>query len=124
MSAINRTVVIVGASDREDRYSYKALKMLHQHKFKVIPVHPTLQTIHGISVKSSLDQIDEPVDTVTIYVGPQRLPPLVPSIKKLSPRKVVFNPGTESPQIEEELTSQGIEVIEGCTLVMLRSGQF
>jgi len=37
---------------------------------------------------------------------------------------VVFNPGTESPAVQERLDDAGIDWLEACTLVMLRSGQF
>lgn len=124
MEPKERTVVILGASNREDRYSYKAFKMLASHGFRVIPIHPALADIEGVKVKASLEDIDQEVDTVTLYVGPSRLPDLLSGIIRLSPRRVVFNPGTELPEAQEELKKRGIEVVEGCTLVMIRNGNF
>jgi hypothetical protein len=37
---------------------------------------------------------------------------------------VIFNPGTENQEFEEMLSNNGIEPIEACTLVMLRTGQY
>jgi uncharacterized protein len=37
---------------------------------------------------------------------------------------VVFNPGTENPDFEQKLEEAGIEALEACTLVMLRTGQY
>ncbi|MFP4163887.1 MAG: CoA-binding protein [Chitinispirillaceae bacterium] len=124
MEPNERTVVILGASNREDRYSYKAFRMLKEHGFRVVPIHPALSDIEGVEVKASLDYVDQKVDTVTLYVGPKRLPDLLPAIVSLSPRRVVFNPGTELPEAQEELKSKGIEVVEGCTMVMIRNGNF
>ncbi|MFW5813375.1 MAG: CoA-binding protein [Fibrobacterota bacterium] len=124
MEPKERTVVILGASNKEDRYSYKAFKMLQSYGFSVVPIHPVLSDIEGVGVKASLEDVDQEVDTVTLYVGPTRLPALLPGIIRLSPRRVVFNPGTELPEAQEELRRKGIEVIEGCTLVMLRNGNF
>ena len=42
----------------------------------------------------------------------------------LNPRRVIFNPGTENYDFMQQASNEGIEVVEGCTLVMLRSGQY
>ena len=63
-------------------------------------------------------------DTVTMYVGPARQQDLVEPIIALAPKRVIFNPGTENPVAYAQLQAAGIEVIEACTLVMLRTRQF
>jgi predicted CoA-binding protein len=75
-------------------------------------------------VVPSLRQVDAPVHTLTLYVGPERLLPLLDDIIHLHPRRVIFNPGTECPPLEERLHRHGIPFVQGCTLVMLRTGQF
>jgi hypothetical protein len=35
-----------------------------------------------------------------------------------------MNPGAENSALAAEAEQAGIEVVEGCTLVMLRTGQF
>jgi len=37
---------------------------------------------------------------------------------------VIFNPGAENPDLAERLRKQGVETLEACTLVLLRTGQF
>jgi len=37
---------------------------------------------------------------------------------------VIFNPGTESVLVQQRLDQAGIVWLEGCTLVMLRTGVF
>lgn len=121
-------VLIVGASDNPDRYSNKALHMLEEYGHKVHLVHPTLQSIEGHPVHSNIDiaiqTMGQPPDTITIYVNPQILAPLLPSLMAARPRRVIMNPGTEDQKTAELLKSQGIDVVMGCTLVMLRTNQF
>ena len=73
-------------------------------------------------------QQDQPVlkdiDTVTLYVGPANQEGLFAYLKALSPRRVIFNPGTENPDLERELETAGIQTEEACTLVLLHTGQF
>ena len=64
------------------------------------------------------------IDTVTLYIGPQRQPEWYDYILSLKPKRIIFNPGTENETFEQMAESKGIEVVEGCTLVMLRSYQY
>lgn len=118
-------VVIIGASDKPERYSYRALMMLGQKGHRVFPVHPRLGAIEGIKVFSSCSMIREPVDTVTLYVGPLTMTPaLIDEILVLRPRRIIVNPGTENSDFEGKAQQAGIKVVRGCTLVMLSTGQF
>jgi uncharacterized protein len=119
------TVVIIGASNKPDRYSYKALKMLQEYGHEIIAVHPTLQKIEEIAVISSLALLGpKKIDTVTLYVNPELLKKYQDDLIKLKPTRVIFNPGTEAAEIEAILEKHGIKTVRGCTLVMLRTGQF
>ena len=117
-------VAVLGASDKEDRYSFKALKMLQKHGHDPLPIHPKLKEIEGAQVYASLSAIDKEVDTLTMYVGPMRSAGMIDEILALHARRVIFNPGTENPELEEKLRLEGTEVIEACTLVMLSTGVF
>ena len=118
------TTAILGASDKPDRYSHRAFTMLREHGHKVIPVHPVLTEIEGIPVSPCLGDISEPVDTLTLYLRPQLSEPLAADIVALAPRRVIFNPGTESSSLEQKLRATGIETENACTLVLLQTGQF
>ena len=71
-----------------------------------------------------MTDIAEPVDTLTVYVNPKISGSKYENILKLKPRRVVFNPGAENSELAEKLKVAGFEVIEACTLVMLRTEQF
>lgn len=120
----NKNVVVLGASDKQDRYSYKALKLLKEHGYTVMPVHPVLDQIEGTPVYKNLSEISAEIDTITLYVNPEILKKHVDQIIRIHPRRVIFNPGTESEAIEKQLLELGINPLRACTLVMLRTGQF
>ena len=46
------------------------------------------------------------------------------NILNLKPRRVIFNPGSENYALVTKLKEAGIEVVQACTLVMLRTEQF
>jgi predicted CoA-binding protein len=124
MKQREQTVVVLGASADPERYAYRAVAMLKELGHRVIPVHPALAEVQGISVVRSLEEIGERVDTLTLYVGAARLAALIPAMVALRPGRVIFNPGTESAEVVAALDAAGIPWEEACTLVMLRTGQF
>jgi predicted CoA-binding protein len=119
-----QTVAVLGASHNPDRYSNMAVRRLRDAGHNVIPVNPALEEIEGFPVAKSLGDIVEPVDTLTLYVGPQRSLPMIDAILRLAPKRVIFNPGTESAELAAALDRANIPHVEACTLVMLQTGQF
>jgi hypothetical protein len=119
-----RRVVVLGASRRPESYSNRAVRRLLEQGFEVIPVHPLYEEVEGIPALRSLGEVRGPVDTLTVYVGPRNLEPLIEDIVKLRPGRVVLNPGTESQALEARLRAAGISYVEDCTLVMLAGGGF
>ena len=115
---------VLGASPKEDRYSFKAVRMLKEHGFTPVPVHPAGHTVDGLEGLKSLDEITDSIDTLTVYVSAKISSAEVEKILKLNPRRVIFNPGAENPELGKELEKAGIEVVEACTLVMLRTEQY
>ena len=119
---MKRTLVI-GASENPERYSYKATVMLKEYKHEVYAHGLKSGQITGTPIETTWPSAQE-FNTVTLYVGPQNQASYIPQILALKPGRVIFNPGTENAEFEEALHAAGIEVVEGCTLVMLRTGQF
>lgn len=120
----SQTVVVLGASPKVERYSNKAVRLLLEHGHTVLPVHPAVDVIEGLPVYTHLQDIEKPVDTVSMYLSPQLSAPLADELVEMNPQRVIFNPGTESPELQDKLCKAGIEVEEACTLVLLHSGQF
>ncbi len=120
----DHVVVVLGASPKAARYSNMAVRQLQAKGYRVIPVHPTADIIGDLPVAHSLRGIEEKVHTLTLYLGPLHSRGQIDDILALAPQRVIFNPGTESRQLEARLRAAGIECLHTCTLVMLRSGLF
>lgn len=118
------TVVVLGASPKEDRYSNRAVRMLLDYGYDVIPIHPVADAIHGVDVVASLEDLAESIDTVTVYLGAGRSSALADALVNIHPRRVIVNPGAENEELEQTLEQHGIVVEHACTLVLLQTGQF
>lgn len=121
MSNSKKTVVI-GASPNPSRYAYVATNRLKSAGHEVIPVGLRDGKIGEIQILKDFPKIED-VDTVTLYVGPKHQDYWKEYIFSLNPKRVIFNPGTES-DFEQELKAKGIETNEACTLVMLSVGNY
>lgn len=115
---------MLGASPKPERYSNRAIRLLLEHNHSVIPVHPAMDAIEGLPVCRTLSDITESVHTLTMYVSAVLSTPLAAEVLALRPERVIFNPGTENPELYGRLDEAGIPHEEACTLVLLNSGQF
>ena len=120
-----KKTAIIGATTNETRYAYKAAERLKNHKYEFVPIGIKKgkvfdEEILDLREKPSLNNID----TVTMYIGPQNQPEWYDYILSLKPNRIIFNPGTENCDFKILAEKKGIEVVEGCTLVMLGVGNY
>ena len=115
--------LVLGATDNPDRYAYRAVHSLQNHGHEVVPVGIRRGEVAGLPIHTNRPQ-EAGIDTVTLYVGPQNQPGWYDYILGLKPRRILFNPGTENPELEELAQKQGIRTEEACTLVLLSIGQY
>ncbi|MEP6699151.1 MAG: CoA-binding protein [Verrucomicrobiota bacterium] len=118
------TVAVLGASPKPDRYAYKAIELLQEYGHRPVPINPAFDQILGKKCYALIADVPDAVDTVTLYLGQARSTPLTDEIIKAKPRRIIMNPGAENDALAAKAREAGIEVVEGCTLVMLRSGTF
>lgn len=120
----DHVIVVLGASNKQDRFSNRAIRLLMEYGYHVIPVHPKLENIEGLVVKHELSNIPHQVDTLTMYVGCERSTNLIDEIVAMKPVRVIFNPGSECEALQSALYHNGIPFVHDCTLVMLEQGRF
>lgn len=120
---IMSNTLIIGASPNPMRYAYKAAHMLKAKGHRIINVGIKKGEVAGVAIEQP-GLLHEDVDTITLYVGEDIQHSYYDYILQTKPRRVIFNPGTENPELEELLKSNGIEPVEACTLVLLSTGQY
>lgn len=121
---MSTTVAVLGASSNPDRYSYQAVALLSELGYRVFPVHPSARPVAGVACLPSLEAIAEPIDTITVYLSAANSSPLIDEIVRCRPRRVILNPGAENAALTTRCREAGTQVLEACTLILLRTGQF
>lgn len=115
--------LVIGASEDPSRYANKAIRMLLDYEHEVLAIASRKGSVQGIVFHTEKVNF-EGVDTVTLYINPQIQTSYYSYIQDLKPRRVIFNPGTENQEFIEILQQVGVECVEACTLVMLRTNQY
>lgn len=122
--------MVLGASLKPDRYSHRAVIRLNSHNHPVIAVglrEGKIGDIEVITFDTALakaDALKENLETITLYLNPRRQEHYYNLILSLKPKRVIFNPGTENPELYALLNENNITSEVACTLVLLGTGQY
>ena len=118
-----KKTLVVGASLNPSRYSNMAIVRLVQKGYLVDAVGLKEGKIAGIAIKKGKVFFND-IDTVTLYINPDRQPEYYEYIISLNPKRVIFNPGTENPDFYLILENNSIDFEVACTLVLLSTNQY
>lgn len=118
------TVLLLGASENPMRYSHMATLMLLEYGHKPVLVGKSGIGVQGLPILRVVPKDLQRLDTITLYLNPLHQVAWYNTIISLKPGRVIFNPGTENPELMERLDAANIPYLQACTLVMLRAGQF
>lgn len=116
--------LLLGASTNTNRIAYRALNLLHAHGIPVYAVGRTPGQVGSIPIYTSLDGLKAPVDTLTLYLNPSNQREWYDAILRVRPRRILFNPGSENPELEALAQGVGIVTERACTLVLLSTDRY
>jgi len=119
----NKKTLVLGATPNEGRYANLAANRLVKHGHPIVNVGLKTGEVAGVSIEKP-EIIHTDIDTITLYVGPHNQPPLYDYILKTHPKRIIFNPGTENPELRSIANENGIKTDYACTLVLLSIGQY
>ncbi len=115
--------LVFGASTKKYRYSYRAVHLLALNGFEAVPVGLSEGEIDGIQILTGHPDIKN-IHTISMYVNKERQIEHYGYFLELKPKRIIFNPGTENPELTKLATEKGIKCENSCTLVLLSIGQY
>lgn len=118
-----KKTVVLGATPNPERYAFLAVRSLLRHRHAVVPVGSRPGNVDGQAIETGQPAVDD-VDTITLYLRDVNQRPYYDYILALRPKRIIFNPGTENSELEALAHKNDIEIVHGCTLVMLSTGQY
>lgn len=118
-----RATLVLGASPKPDRYSNRAVRHLAAYGHPVIAIGVRHGTIDAVPILTAIPTGTQ-VHTVVLYLSPANQARWRDEVLALRPQRIIFVPGAENPAFEEAAIAQGIEAVQGCTMVMLSVGTY
>ena len=119
----NKKTLVLGASSNPARYSYLAINSLQKKGHDVIAIGRRPGKVGDTEIETEHKDINN-IDTVTLYLNANNQKQYYDYILSLHPRRIIFNPGAENPELAELARQNSILPQEACTLVLLSTGQY
>jgi predicted CoA-binding protein len=120
---MSKTTLVLGASEKIERYSNMAIRKLVSKKNKVVAIGVKKGAVLDVNIETEKINFKE-IDTVTLYLNPHIQKDYYSYVLGLKPKRVIFNPGTENMEFIELLKENNIETEIACTLVLLSTNQY
>lgn len=113
-----KKVAVVGASEDRRKYGNKIVRDLSSKGFEVYPVNPKADSVEGIKSYKDIEELPKDIDLIVFVVPPEIGIQIAEKAMRLGFKRLWFQPGAGSKQIEDLLKSNGVEYSFGrCIMV-------
>ncbi|APG59963.1 CoA-binding protein [Christiangramia salexigens] len=120
---MKKKTLVLGASLKPNRYSNLAINRLVRHGQPAVAIGLRKGEVEGVEIYTEKFPFED-IHTITLYLNAKRQEEYYDYILSLNPNRVIFNPGSENPELYRLLKENGIRFENACTLVMLSSNQY
>ncbi|TYA71372.1 CoA-binding protein [Seonamhaeicola marinus] len=120
---MDKKTLVLGTSLKPNRYSNYAVQRLVAKKVETVAFGLRKGEVEGVTIDTELLPYED-IHTVTLYLNPKRQKAYYDYIVSLKPKRVIFNPGTENPELYGILKGHNIAFEASCTLVLLSTNQY
>ena len=118
-----KKTLIIGATTKPDRAAFKAIGLLVANGHSVIALGQNAGEVAGIKINTKAIPVTN-IDTISLYINPSRQRDYYNYIVEAKPKRVLFNPGTENPELYQLLELNNIKFEAACTLVLLTLNKY
>ncbi|MGN6604254.1 MAG: CoA-binding protein [Ginsengibacter sp.] len=119
----NKKTLVLGATTNPARYSFLAVNKLREEGHDVVAIGRHTGKVKDVEIISEEKPIED-LDTVTLYLNANNQKPYYNYILAQKPKRIIFNPGAENPELEQLAKEKNIATQQACTLVLLSTGQY
>jgi predicted CoA-binding protein len=119
----NKKTLVLGATTKPERYAFRAINALVEKGHTVLAIGQNTGEVAGVKIYTKAIPVKN-IDTITLYLNPARQRDYYNYIVEAQPRRVIFNPGSENPELYQLLELNNIKAEVACTLVLLATNQY
>lgn len=119
----NKKTLVLGATTKPERYAFRAINALVEKGHTVLAIGQNTGEVAGVKIYTKAIPVKN-IDTITLYLNPARQRDYYNYIVEAQPKRVIFNPGSENPELYQLLELNNIKAEVACTLVLLATNQY
>jgi predicted CoA-binding protein len=119
-----RTIAVVGASSKPDRPSHGVFARLLRAGYRVIPVNPFEEVVHGERAYPSLASVPEPIDLVDVFRRAEETPAIADEAVAIGAKVLWLQLGIMNEEARARAAAGGLTVVmdECLAVVVARLG--
>jgi hypothetical protein len=112
-----KTCAILGDVGNPAKWANKSLRAHQMSGYRVFPVNPAGGEAGGLKVFSSLADIPERLNRISVYLRPSLVMEALDAIAEKGCDELWLNPGTYTPEVVERAQALGLHAIRGCSII-------
>ncbi|MFN0203844.1 MAG: CoA-binding protein [Bacteroidia bacterium] len=120
---MKKKTLVIGATTDTSKYANMAIRSLLRHGHEVEALGIREGNVENVKIETECIDFQE-IDTITLYLNPQRQIDYYDYLLGLNPKRIIFNPGTENSEFVNLAKAKNIATEYACTLVLLNTAQY
>ncbi|WUJ69689.1 CoA-binding protein [Kribbella soli] len=105
------TWAVVGLSNNTSRAAYGVARFLQNHGKRIVPVHPSAETVHGEQGYATLADIPFPVDCVDVFVNSDLAGDIADQAVGINAKAVWFQLDVVDQDAYDRTTAAGVTMV-------------
>jgi predicted CoA-binding protein len=105
------TWAVVGLSNNTNRAAYGVARFLQNHGKRIVPVHPSAETVHGEQGYATLADIPFPVDCVDVFVNSNLAGDIADQAVGINAKAVWFQLDVVDQDAYDRTTAAGLTMV-------------
>jgi predicted CoA-binding protein len=105
------TWAVVGLSNNTSRAAYGVARFLQNHGKRIVPVHPSAETVHGEQGYATLADIPFPVDCVDVFVNSALAGDIADQAVEINAKAVWFQLDVVDQDAYDRTTAAGLTMV-------------
>src|SRR5262245_40953518 len=112
-----KTCAVIGDVLNREKWANKSLRAHQMAGYRCFGVHPNGGGVEGLPIYTSVSQIPERLNRITVYLRPSLALAALDEIAKKGCDELWLNPGVESPEVIKRAEALGFSVRTGCSII-------
>jgi len=107
----SRRIVVVGMSRNPSKPAHYVPMYLKEQGYEIIPVNPVADTIAGMKVYKSIEEVEGNIDIVDVFRPSEEAPQVVEQALKKNPRVIWLQEGIYHPDAVAKAKEAGVTIV-------------